>query len=169
MNIEKAIKTAIEYEENVFKVYDDAKKASKDEDGKRIFGLLAKEEGYHISYLKKRLKECEDNGTITVVELKSTVPSVAEIADGIKKLEGELSEKDYNDEILMLRKALEVEIKTYNFYKDLVAKLDGDGKKLFSNFLEIEKNHQELVQAEIDQLEGNGFWFDFPEFDLEVE
>lgn len=39
---------------------------------------------------------------------------------------------------------------------------------MFRHFLEIEDGHTAIVQAEIDALEGNGFWFDFAEFDLEA-
>lgn len=169
MNIEEAITTAIKYEEKVRDVYVDALNASGDNEGKRIFGLMAKEEQYHVDYLHRRLKELKENGTISLKTLKTTVPSIDKIKEGVAKLESSLSEKDYADELLMLRKALEVEKDTYNFYLKLVDQLEGDHQLLFKNFLEIEKSHQAIVQAEIDYLQRAGFWYDFPEFNLEVE
>lgn len=169
MTIEEAIKTAIEYETKVRDVYKSAVDATKDETGKRVFGLLAKEEQYHLDYLNRRLSEWKNNGVIKVVKLQTTIPSQEKIEEGVWKLSDKMMVKDFSDEILMLRKALQVETETSDFYERMVDELDGDGKKLFANFLDIERSHKSLVQAEIDHLQGRGYWFDFPEFDLEVQ
>jgi rubrerythrin len=68
----------------------------------------------------------------------------------------------------MLQKALLAEIETANFYQRMVKELPADHQPLFKRFLEIEEGHQLIVQTEIDQLSGFGFWFDFQEFDLEA-
>ncbi|MFH1865645.1 MAG: hypothetical protein ABIK85_07155 [Candidatus Eisenbacteria bacterium] len=39
--------------------------------------------------------------------------------------------------------------------------------KLDQRFLEIEEGHLALVQAQIDQATGSGYWFDVREFTLE--
>jgi rubrerythrin len=169
MNIEEAITTAIKYEEKVRDVYIEARNASGDNEGKRIFGLMAKEEQYHVDYLLKRLTELKENGVINFKTLKTTVPSIDKIKNSVSQLKSSLSEKDYADELLMLRKALEVEKDTYNFYLKLVDQLEGDHQSLFRNFLKMEESHQAIVQAEIDYLQRAGFWYDFPEFDLEAE
>jgi rubrerythrin len=57
MKIEEAIQTAIQYENRVVKVYDEAVRASRDETGRKVFGTLAKEERMHVSYLEARLAE----------------------------------------------------------------------------------------------------------------
>jgi hypothetical protein len=41
-------------------------------------------------------------------------------------------------------------------------------KELFSRFLEIEKGHQAIVEAEMNSVSGLGVWFDMEEFDLEA-
>ena len=38
---------------------------------------------------------------------------------------------------------------------------------MFARFLEIEDGHVAIVQAELDFISDNGFWFDFQEFDME--
>jgi rubrerythrin len=169
MKIEEAINTALTYEKKIMNVYKEALAEAKDEDGKRIFGVLAKEEGYHIKYLQERLNEWEENGTIQQKELKTAIPAEHVIKEKVQKLETRMTDKDYSDEILMLRKALDVEIQTSDFYEKMVEELEGEYKDLFARFLEIEHGHRALVQAEIDHLEGQGYWFDFPEFDLEIE
>lgn len=169
MTIEEAIKSAIEYETKVRDVYKNSSSATKDETGKRIFGLLAKEEQYHLDYLNKRLLEWKSNGIINVTKLQTTIPAKETIEEGVWKLSEKMAAKDFSDEILMLRKALQVETETSDFYEKMVNELEGDGKKLFANFLDIERGHKSLVQSEIDHLQGRGYWFDFPEFDLEVQ
>ena len=169
MSLEKAIKTAIEYETKVRDVYKKATEDTSDNTGKRVFGLLAKVEQYHLDYLNKRLNEWKESGSVTVVKLQTTIPSQDKIQEGVWKLSEKMSTKDFSDEILMLRKALQVETETSDFYEKMVSELDGDGKKLFANFLDIERGHKSLVQAEIDHLQGRGYWYDFPEFDLEVQ
>jgi rubrerythrin len=169
MILEEAIKTAIEYETKVRDVYKNSEMNTDDDTGKRIFGLLAKEEQYHLDYLNKRLSEWKTNGAVTVVKLQTSIPSQDTITEGVWKLSEKMSTKDFSDEILMLRKALQVETETSDFYERMVAELEGDGKILFANFLDIERGHKLLVQSEIDHLQGRGYWFDFPEFDLEVE
>jgi hypothetical protein len=49
-----------------------------------------------------------------------------------------------------------------------VRTLDSEGQQLFERFVEIEEGHKAIVQAEIDCLSGSGFWFDTPEFSLEL-
>jgi rubrerythrin len=67
-----------------------------------------------------------------------------------------------------VRNALAVEAETSGFYKEMVRALDGDGRRLFERFVEIEEGHQAIVQAEIDSVSGTGVWFDTKEFNLEM-
>jgi len=169
MTIENAIKTALDYEHKVKAVYDEAVGRATDDEGRRIFGILAREEQYHIDFLNKMLKQWKENGVVSPTKLKTTIPSAEKIAESIRNLHHKAKEKDYSDELLMLNKALDMEDQTMTFYQKLVDELDGEYQQLFADFLEIEINHKAIVQAEIDHLQGSGFWFDFPEFNLEVE
>jgi rubrerythrin len=168
MEVEKAIKTAIEYEIKVRDVYADAVKKTKNETARRVFQKLAGEEQGHIDYLKNRLSEWQKTGKLTPAKLETTIPTRGAIEDGVKKLEDKMQEPDKYGEAQMLTKALDVEIETSNFYQDMVSQLDSEPQRMFQRFLEIEEGHLALVQAELDQLNGTGFWFDFREFDLEA-
>jgi rubrerythrin len=68
----------------------------------------------------------------------------------------------------MLSKALKLEIETSDFYRKMVAQLPTEGQNLFSRFLEIENNHIDAVQFELDHYGRSGYWFDFEEFDMEA-
>lgn len=167
MEVEQAIKTAIEYEIKVSEIYAFAVKESRNETAKRVFKKLADEEEEHIKYLKTRLTEWRKSGNLTLEKLLTAIPAQKSIEEGIKKLDDKLKEPDKHGEAQMLTKALDVEIETSKFYDRMVKELDAEPQKMFQRFLEIEEGHLAIVQAELDALQGNGFWFDFQEFSVE--
>jgi rubrerythrin len=72
-------------------------------------------------------------------------------------------------DLRMLERALDVEKETSGFYQRMVEELAPEHREMFRYFLEIEKGHLAIVEAEIDSVSGMGFWFGVPEFNLEVE
>lgn len=171
MDVEEAIMTAIEYETKVKNVYLDAENNAVDPVGKRIFNLLVKEEQQHLDYLKVKLEEWQRKGEIIIEKLETSIPSVTTINKEANKLKEKIgdakSDKKYSDiELQMLKRALEVEEETSEFYKKMVLELPKYGQKLFMRFVEIEEGHKAIVQAELDSVTGLGYWFDIPEFDL---
>ncbi len=169
MTIEEAIKTAIEYETRVGILYAEAVKQATDSTGKRVFGLLASEEQYHLAYLKTRLDEWEKTGKITVEKLRTAIPSREAILHGREQLKGHLTCSPRKTELDMLKQARDVETETSNFYKRMISVLSDEGQQMFAEFVKIEVGHLDLVQAEIDAVSGVGFWLDVPEFNLEAE
>jgi len=55
MTLEKAIKTALEYENKVCDTYVEFADKVTDPEGKRVFEVLGREEQEHIDYLESRL------------------------------------------------------------------------------------------------------------------
>jgi rubrerythrin len=169
ISLDKAIQTAIEFENKVHKFYDDASAKIADPVGQRVFQQLAKEEAGHIAYLESRLSEWQKTGQINIEELQTIVPDKERIAEGRKKLAQSMrTKRPESSEILYLQRAFEVEKETSGFYRQMVSELSGDNQQLFARFLKIEEGHLAIVQAEIDAVQGNGFWFDMMEFDLEA-
>jgi rubrerythrin len=168
MNLEEAIKTSLEYENNVADVYKKYADKFSSEVGKKIFKTLGKEEEDHVAYLESKLEQWQKTGKVTVDNLKTTVPNVEDIKKNVKKLKKVAKQEGVDNEIEYFEKALEMEIKTSNFYKQLVKDLPAEDKELFVQFIEIEEGHEAIVRAEIDNARGLGFWFDYQEFDLEV-
>jgi rubrerythrin len=169
MALDEAIKTAIEFEKKVYKVYEDAKDRIADPVGKRIFKQLSLEEAQHVSYLQHRLNEWEQSGRIDVKELATVVPDGERIAEGREKIFQTMQRRESpKTELEYLKSAFEVEKETSSFYRRMVSELTGEGQDLFSRFMEIEEGHIAIVQAEIDSVQGMGFWFDVMEFDLEA-
>ncbi|MFH1841891.1 MAG: ferritin family protein [bacterium] len=169
MTLEEAIRTALEYEGRVQDVYTEAQRVATNQVGQRVFRFLAAEEKRHVEYLQYKLQQWRDTGQVTAEGLDTATPSPEAISAGVQKLENRLAAEDRGAEIEMLEKALKVEIETSNFYRRMVDEMDADARPLFARFVEIEEGHQAIVKAEIDSLNGAGFWFDMPEFHLEGE
>ena len=167
MSIAQAIKTAIEYEIKIRDVYREAEAAMDDEAGKRIFAALGNDEQHHIDYLRHIQEQMEDTGKIEPARLESAIPSREALereAAGIKSL---VAKDFYGIRKQMLSKALKAEIETSDFYQRMVNELSDEGQALFARFLEIENNHINAVQFELDYMSKTGYWFDFKEFDME--
>jgi rubrerythrin len=170
MNLEQAITTALEYEGRVHRTYSEAVENAQHEVAKKVFSTLCDEEMEHIRYLKERLEEWRETGTINVAKLETVLVPKAAIEAGAARLRERLGSEGREvrgSEFESLKKALDVERETSAFYKKMVATLDDDGKRLFERFVEIEEGHVAIVQAEIDLVSGTGFWFDTAEFNLE--
>lgn len=169
-NIEKAIKDAIEYESKVRNVYKEFEMQATDSVGKRVLKVLAEEEQHHLDYLENRLQEWQNTSKITPERLETVVPSKEIIESEVGKLKEKMQgpTRSSDAELQMLKKALQVEIETSEFYRRMVEELPEEGRQLFARFVEIEEGHRAIVQAEIDYLTGSGYWFDFREFRSEA-
>jgi rubrerythrin len=171
MKLDQAIKLALEYESGVHQIYLDAMNKTSDGTGKRIFRVLCEEEMGHLKYLQARLDEWQLQGKVKVKKLGTSIPAREAINIGLQDLRKTVKPKPTRQilELELLKKALDAEIKASNFYKEMAAKLDGEGRELFRRFVEIEEGHEAIVRAEINSVSNLGFWFDTPEFRLEME
>lgn len=167
MNVEEALKTAIEYETELRDIYFEAAEAEDDDKGRKFFQSMGKDEQGHLDYLNDRLKQWRETGKISAEKLKSAVPSREEIerqTDGVKSL----AEKESRGlKSQMLSKALKMEIKTSDFYQKMVDQMPADAQEMFARFLEIENNHIRTIEFELDYIGKTGYWFDVKEFDME--
>ncbi len=172
MELERAIRTAIEYEAGVHRTYQEAVQRATDARGRRFFEVLRDEEMGHLKYLRERLEEWTKTGQIQLADLRTVVPAREVIDAGLQDIRARLAPngvpKDrHMNELDLLGRALAVEKETGEFYQEMVRTLDGDGQRLFRRFVEIEEGHQAIVQAEIDSVSGMGVWFDTVEMSLE--
>ena len=167
MKLEAAIKSALEFENRIRDLYIEAVARTDDPAGKKIFQTLADDEQHHVDYLESRLDEWQRQGEITAEALDSIVPDKATIRKEAGALQSKISEDTRGLKQQMLSRALEMEIETSRFYRELVDQVSDDHRAMFSRFLEIEDNHIEAVQFELDHLSNTGFWYGFEEFDME--
>ena len=171
MKLDNAIRMALEYETGVHNTYSEASRKASDPSAKRILQVLTEEEMGHIQYLQERLDEWQSTGKINVKKLGTSIPTKEVINQSLQELRKTVKPKPTRliPELELLKKALQVEVKTSNFYKEMVSKLDGEGQELFKRFLEIEQGHEAIVQAQIDSATGLGVFLDTLEFRLEAE
>ena len=167
MNLEAAIKSALEYENRIRDLYVEAVTRTDEPAGKKIFQTLADDEQRHVDYLESRLDEWQQRGAISNEVLASIVPDKAAIRKEAAALQSKISEDARGLKQQMLSQALAMEIETSRFYRELVDQVGPDYRAMFARFLEIEDNHIEAVQFELDHLSNTGFWYGFEEFDME--
>jgi rubrerythrin len=167
MKLEAAIQSALEFENRIRDLYLEAVTRTDDPAGKKIFRTLADDEQRHVDYLESRLDEWQQRGAISKEVLASMVPDKASIRKEAAALQSKISEDARGLKQQMLARALEMEMETSRFYKELVDQVASDHRAMFARFLEIENNHIEAVQFELDHLSHTGFWYGFEEFDME--
>ena len=167
MNIEEAISEAIAYETRIRDLYREAAERTSDVKGVQVFATLAADEQRHIDYLAHKRRQWRQEGILSVEPLSSLVPPADRFPSEMAALQAQMDREDRTDEKRMLSKALQVEVETSAFYRRMVAEMEGDAQAMFARFLEIEDGHIAAVQAELDYISNNGFWFDFQEFDME--
>jgi rubrerythrin len=167
MELEAALTSALDFECRIRDLYIEAAANTEDTAGKKIFQDLAEDEQNHVAYLESRLREWQKTGAVIVEKLESTIPDRATIRKAAADLKSKIKQDSRGLKQQMLSRALALEIETSRFYEQLVEQVSEDHRAMFSRFLEIENNHIEAVQFELDHLTQTGFWFGFEEFDME--
>lgn len=171
MNLQEAIVVALDFEKKVRDHYLKSAKTIDDPQGRKVFETLGKEEQGHVDYLDHCLAEWKKTGKVPKKTLKSILPKgVKWIDEERKKLSGRKDKRvATKDELDVLKTALQFEKDAAAFYHKLVAELPEGDRELFEGFLGIEDGHLAIVQAQLDSVQGMGFWFDVAEFRLEAE
>lgn len=146
MNEAEVLGTALELERKGFTFYTEAEKKTGNQTGKKMFAQLAKEEKEHIERL--------------LALFKNLYPQ--ESHKEIPLFDVEVSE--YAGEVEALKIARDMEKQSIKFYTDSAK---GNLAPLFTELIEIEKEHLELLEAELDYVQRTGFWFDYFESSLE--
>jgi len=171
MTLGEALEKALAYEKKVRDHYLQAADQVSDEKGRKALKVLAREEQGHVDYLKNCLEQWSRTGRTGGKELDRTFPPYAELEQSLQRIKKLGLEKgaarSLSEELKLLKTALELERETAEFYKKMASGMDREAAQFFAPFLDIERGHQLIVQAQMDQLSGLGYWFDFREFDLE--
>jgi rubrerythrin len=167
MGSEEIFATAIEYEKKIHKFYLDAVNIIDDVKGQSFFKELAADELAHVDFLEYSLEQLKNSKEIDLDKLKSSLPSKENLEIQIEKMKDEIPERMLGDIKRVLTSALKLEIETSSFYKEAFEKSEGSIKSILEKFYEIEQNHVDLVQFELDMASHSGHWLDFMEIDME--
>lgn len=164
----KAIKTAMEAEKNGLTAYLKYARETKDETGKNMFIILARDEVEHWNVLEKQLENLFENSkwVKTNIELSEIQRIMPKVRNKEKRIKGESG----IDQLDALKTALDMELKAKEFYLENAEKVkDAIAKEMFIKIAAMEDAHYEIIQAELDSIKGLGFWFGIPEFSLEIK
>ena len=167
MKLETAITSALEFENRIRDLYLEAVARTDDPTGKKIFQALADDEQHHVDYLNSRLDEWQRDGKLTAAALASTIPDKTAFRREAAAFQSKMAGDDRGLKQQMLSRVLAMEIETSRFYRELIDQVAEPHRAMFARFLEIEDNHVEAVQFELDHLSHTGFWYGFEEFDME--
>jgi len=135
--------------------------ASKNKDSKlyKVFMSLADDEKNHARIIKEKLS----GKTYLLDEIKiDTEENVYSDASGLDY------EKGFTNQSDVYEQALELEKKSVNLYKDLMAKSDED-KEIFEFLIKQEEEHYKLLEEISKMVNRPNEWVESAEFGIRVD
>lgn len=150
----ESLDTAIELEEKGYNFYVEAAQNTDNEFSKKVLKSLAEQELIH----KKRFEEIAAGKDIVTEglgqdDIEETIKGIFEAADVKEKEDWKDGETDAYE------KALEMEKKTYNVYKDMLSETDDEQEQVFLKALmKEESKHEESLQNVIYYLTDYTWW-----------
>lgn len=165
-SMHKALKTAHEAEKEGLKSYLKYAKDTTVVSGKNMFIQLALDEMDHMDMIEGYMDKALAGEMFTPV----TVPAarISKFMPKVSDASRKKTEKSSVGDETALKIALAHEEKAKNFYKDEAEKTnDAELKAFFTKLSEVEQKHYDIIQAELDFMQQDGFWFDAMEFSLE--
>jgi len=161
----EAMKTAIEMEKSGHRFFTEAAGKVRNEAGRKVFTRLAAEEINHMHVFSKIFAALSQGADWqkAVAEVRPTkhVPYFDDARQQFKA--GDLSV-----ELEFLRKALDLERNAIAFFDKAAREAESaEAREVFQRIMEEEQGHYDLIQAEIDSVNGSGYWFDIQEFNMD--
>ncbi|UCE05753.1 MAG: ferritin family protein [bacterium] len=162
----KALKTAIEIEENGLVTFLKFARQTKDMTGKNMFIRLAMDEHEHRQILEQQLNNLLEGKRLVNIEIPQS--EIEQVAPKIREKQQRTRGESGLLEIDALNTALDLERKAAQFFRDQADIVDDpEARALFIRLAEWEDAHFDLIQAELDAIQGTGFWFGIPEFQMD--
>jgi rubrerythrin len=155
MEIEEALKTALDFEKKGYGIYTEAAAKTENQVVKRTFEYLAKEEINHIREVEEFIDRHSPD-----VQLKGDM--LPEVKKKFREIIGGLEEKtELSDSDIEAHEAgLEFEKNAYRFYKEQLEKAhDEKAKKFFKFLMEQEEAHYELIEKAYDYIKNPEGWY----------
>ncbi|MFH1721773.1 MAG: ferritin family protein [Candidatus Altiarchaeota archaeon] len=176
-NPKEILDKAVEIEKAGYKFYMEAAWQCRDENGKRMFESLATDELDHIKTFSAQLNSISESGNwLSVDELVSSKKEISaheeEVLSWVETNEKVFSRCSddiggFDDKEAILC-GINAEKKAISLYSDAAEKSKSPhAKEIYAKLAAEEEGHKHILQAELDSLEKNGFWFDHAEFRLE--
>ena len=158
-----ALATATEAEKQSLRTYLKLAWDTHDSSGKQMFIRLAIDEFEHMRLLETWQADKRPQGAIEPSVIEHLVPKLSDKSLQIRGTEGQ-------HQLSALNAAIDLERSAQTFYEEQARKAPpGPARTAFIRLAEMEAAHYALIQAEIDNIRQDGFWFGLPEFTLESQ
>jgi rubrerythrin len=162
----KALKTAIEIEITGYDTFRSFADKTNNEQGKKIFNQLAKDEESHREILEEQLAKLEGGSAWAEVDIPKS--EIEELAPKIRERTLETKGENAVGELDALTTALDLEKRAKEFFVERAEATEiPEAKALFLRLAEWEETHYDLIKAEIDNINHTGFYFDMWEFKMD--
>lgn len=168
MNIEllQALRTAHAAEVEGMRSYLNFAKQTEVAGGKNILIQLALDEIDHMELITKFTEKMLKGEVFPAIDVP--LSRLSKFMPNIKDASLQKMDKACVDDLDALKIALAHEEKARLFYLEQADKTDNLlAKKLFTDLAAVEQKHYDILQAEIQFIQKDGFWFDMMEFSLE--
>ena len=165
--------TALRTEVEGHAFYKYAAELTTDENGKRVFEHLAKEELEHIDVIAAMAESIKagkgwmsyEEAVKAGTELRNQkgLPLFPEKEELAERLKG-------GTDTDAVQLAIDSEDKAVGFYSEMLKQAKTPEERVFlTKLLEMEKMHLKILRWEYESLLQNGFWCDFMEYSVEKE
>jgi rubrerythrin len=161
----QAMRTAVEMEKSGHRFFTEAAGKVRNEAGRKVFSRLASEEMVHLQVFEKIFTALAQ-GTDWKKAVGQAEPAkrVPYFDDARKQIKAE----DMSVELDYLRKALDLERNAMAFFEKAAREAEtAEAREVFERIQAEEQGHYDLIQAEIDSINGSGYWFDVQEFHMD--
>jgi rubrerythrin len=161
-----ALRTALQAEKEGVRMYLEWARRTSDPTGKNMFISLAQDEEDHARVLAEQIARLEKN--MSWCSYKERESEIRELRPNLQPVEARKKSTKGMDELDALRVAIAQEKAAIDLYKRQARELkDARARDMYAKLAEMEESHYDLIQAQIDYIEGTGYWFGVPEFSLE--
>jgi len=162
----KALKMAMDIEDNGLVTFLKFARRTKHEFGKNLFIRLAMDENEHRRILEKQMSRLAEGQPS--VEIHVPKYEIEHVAPTMTDRQREVTTDSGVGDIDALKIALELERKAAKFFREQAdATQDLHAKDLFLQLAEWEDAHFDVIQAEMDSINNTGYWFNVPEFKMD--
>jgi rubrerythrin len=144
----------------------------RDANAKNVLINLAMDEVSHMTKLEEHLSRLLEGKRWVLPRAEGELEAEAARLSPSARLESmkALDEKEIAraDEVRILELAIDKEVEANRQYLELARQAGTpEAKEMFLSLAKEEDLHARLLQAEIDSIGQNGFWFDMQEFTME--
>jgi len=164
----EALKIGMETEKRGLETYLDLAHRTEDITGKNMFIILARDELSHFEILEKAMAQVDAKGAWAEIKVRPSL--IEEVLPRLRDRDVRTKGAKGIDQADAIRAAMDQERASAELYRRQTANsTDPEAREVFRKLMEMEEAHYDILSAELDSISSSGFWFEIPEFNLEVE